>query len=125
MKLEREKENPPGFQRFVAPDGSSAHPAGFEVRNLNRRDCPLGRSLVSVEKGADEISAAGGRQCLSHGRRGFSSVKRINRKPVTHEGQPVFDGAPGEIRTHGLPLRRTKKAISAELHRSPRKSRKA
>ena len=31
MKLEWEKEkNPPGFQRFVAPDGSSAHPAGFE-----------------------------------------------------------------------------------------------
>jgi len=41
-------------------------PAGFEARNLNRRDCPLGRSLVSVEKGTDEIPATGGRQCLSH-----------------------------------------------------------
>ena len=27
-------------------------------------------------------------------------------KGAYHEGQPVFDGAPGEIRTHGLPLRR-------------------
>ena len=35
MKLEREKQNPPGFQRFVAPDGSSAHPAGFDsVRSI-------------------------------------------------------------------------------------------
>jgi hypothetical protein len=35
MKLEREKKNPPGFQRFVAPDGSSAHPAGFDtVRSM-------------------------------------------------------------------------------------------
>jgi len=32
---------------------------------------------------------------------------------------------PGGIRTHGLSLRRTQKAISAELLRSPRKSRKA
>ena len=31
-------------------------------RNLNRRDCPLGRSLVSVDLTSDEISATGGRQ---------------------------------------------------------------
>ena len=48
-------------------------PAGFEVRNLNRRDCPLGRSLVSVEKEIDEISATGGHRFLSHGRRVFES----------------------------------------------------
>ena len=34
-------------------------------RNLNRRDCPLGSSLVSVEKGFDEISATGGHRILS------------------------------------------------------------
>ena len=36
------------------------------LRNLNRRDCPPGSSLVSVENDADEISATGGRQCHSH-----------------------------------------------------------
>ena len=35
------------------------------ARNLNRRDCPQGRSLVSVEKSADEISSTGGRRRLS------------------------------------------------------------
>ena len=34
-------------------------------RNLNRRDCPPGSSLVSVEKAADDISATGGRRRLS------------------------------------------------------------
>ena len=53
------------LQHFVAPDGSSAHPAGFEVRNLNRRNCPLGRSLVSGEKSSVEISATSGRQSFS------------------------------------------------------------
>ena len=51
-------------------------PAGFEVRNLNRRDCPLGSSLVSVEKEIDEISATGGHQCLS---------RSLNRRPDTLE----------------------------------------
>ena len=31
-------------------------------RNLNRRDCPLGRSLVSVNLTSFEISATGGRK---------------------------------------------------------------
>ncbi len=31
-------------------------------RNLNRRDCPLGRSLVSVDLTSFEISATGGRK---------------------------------------------------------------
>lgn len=35
------------------------------ARNLNQRDCPQGRSLVSVEKSADEISSTGGRRRLS------------------------------------------------------------
>jgi len=35
------------------------------VRMLNRHDCPPGRSLVSHEKAADEISATGGRRRLS------------------------------------------------------------
>ena len=35
------------------------------IRMLNRRDCPPGRSLVSHEKAADEISATGGRRWLS------------------------------------------------------------
>ena len=34
-------------------------------RNLNRRDSTLWRSLVSVEKAADEISSTGGRRQLS------------------------------------------------------------
>ena len=39
----------------------------FELlfRNLNRRDSPLGSSLVSVEKAADEISSTGGPRRLS------------------------------------------------------------
>ena len=37
-------------------------PAGFEFRNLNRRDCPLGRSLVSVDLTSDETSRTAGRQ---------------------------------------------------------------
>ena len=35
------------------------------VRMLNRRDCPLGRSLVSHEKAADETPATGGHRRLS------------------------------------------------------------
>ena len=35
------------------------------VRILNRRDSPLGRSLVSDEKAADEISATGSPRRLS------------------------------------------------------------
>ena len=35
------------------------------ARNLIRRDCPLGRSLVSVEKAAGEISSTGGHRQLS------------------------------------------------------------
>ena len=31
-------------------------------RNLNRRNCPLGSLLVSVDLTSDEISATGGRQ---------------------------------------------------------------
>ena len=38
----------------------------FIIRNLNRRDCPQGRSLVSVENDADEISRTAGRQRHSH-----------------------------------------------------------
>jgi hypothetical protein len=34
------------------------------IRMLNRRDCPSGRSLVSHEKAADEISFTGGHRRL-------------------------------------------------------------
>ena len=37
----------------------------FPFRNLNRRDCPLGSSLVSVDLGTDEISATGGHRFLA------------------------------------------------------------
>ena len=32
------------------------------IRNLNRRDCPLDSSLVSVELNSDEIPRTAGRQ---------------------------------------------------------------
>ena len=35
------------------------------IRNLNRRDCPSGSSLVSVEQASDEISATGGHRLLA------------------------------------------------------------
>ena len=38
-------------------------------RNLNRRDCPPDRSLVSVETAADDISATGSPRRLSPGTR--------------------------------------------------------
>ena len=82
------KKNPTSFTvAFLRANlsnlvGKMVIPAGFEARNLNRRDCPLGRSLVSVEKGTDEIPATGGRQCIFHGRRVFESAKHnTNRKP--------------------------------------------
>ena len=39
--------------------------AAFPFRNLNRRDCPLGSSLVSVDLGTDETSATGGHRFLA------------------------------------------------------------
>ena len=65
-------KNPPakgGFFRVVC--------TGLEpvFRNLNRRDPPLGSSLVSVEKAADEISATGG-------------PRRLSPVDVSHLGSP-------------------------------------
>ena len=56
MKLEREKKNPPGFQRFVAPDGSSAHPAGFEPTA-----CRLGAGTRRFPRSSFEASQRPGR----------------------------------------------------------------
>ena len=42
---------------------------GFPIiRNLNRRDCPPDRSLVSVDLTSFEISATGGRKRFAFGR---------------------------------------------------------
>ena len=61
-------------------------------RNLNRRDCPLDRSLVSVEKAADGISSTGGPRRLSP--RPYRPRVRIlasTRKiPDTRKGHPGF-----------------------------------
>jgi hypothetical protein len=56
MKLEREKKNPPGFQRFVAPDGSSAHPAGFEPTA-----CRLGEQKRRFPRNSTEVRRNPGR----------------------------------------------------------------
>ena len=38
---------------------------GVFFRILNRRDCPLDRSLVSDDLSPDEISATGGHRCFA------------------------------------------------------------
>ena len=38
---------------------------GKDFRILNRRDCPLDRSLVSDDLSPDEISATGGHRCFA------------------------------------------------------------
>ena len=79
-------------------------------RSLNRRDSPPGRSLVSAEKGTDEISATGGRQCLSP--LPFSKVVWFQIPSVHKTNQPPSEwgadlfGEPGGIRTHDLLIRR-------------------
>ena len=77
------------------------------ARNLNRRDSPLGSSLVSVEKAADEISATGGPRRLSP--RPFQGLRieipchsSGHDKRDTHEGYPFYHGRSGGIRTRGL-----------------------
>ena len=56
--------------------------ASFAPRNLNRRDCPLGRSLVSVDLTADETPATGCRRRFAlfhteHGREVRDSLDMI------------------------------------------------
>lgn len=65
---------------FILPftlTNSSRLPSALEpmFRMLNRRDCPLDRSLVSHEKAADEISATGG-------------PRRLSPVDVSHLGSP-------------------------------------
>ena len=62
-------------------------------RNLNRRDCPQGRSLVSVEKSADEISSTGGRRRISprpYRLRVRIPCHRQTKIRITHKGFPDF-----------------------------------
>ena len=61
-------------------------------RNLNRRDCPLDRSLVSVEKAADEISATGG-------------PRRLSPVDVSHLRSPGSMSGAGHNKKSGPPLR--------------------
>ena len=44
-------------------DPSAALPS--YIRNLNRCDCPLGNSLVSIDLSSDEISATGSPQSFA------------------------------------------------------------
>ena len=72
------------------------------ARNLNRRDCPPGRSLVSVEKAADEISSTGGRRRLSprplQGRVSESTSLLNTENRSTHKGHFGFLCRSGGIR---------------------------
>ena len=65
-------KNPPVKGGFSAVVCTGLEPV---FRNLNRRDSPLGSSLVSVEKAADEISATGG-------------PRRLSPVDVSHLGSP-------------------------------------
>ena len=59
-----------------------------DIRILSRRDSALRRSLASDEKGADEISATGGRQCLSLARCGIWTGFNRNDPSAMAEGSP-------------------------------------
>ena len=87
-----EKKNPSGFQRFVAPDGSSAHPAGFEVRNLNRRDCPLGSKESRTHRGVVVTT-------LAH--RARQRLFRLRKKSMRFPPPAVIDFFPTACRLGG------------------------
>ena len=61
----QEKQNPGSIDLQCPGESKWRDYRASLARNLNRRDCPQGRSLVSVEKSADEISSTGGRRRLS------------------------------------------------------------
>ena len=61
----QEKQNPGSIDLQCPGESKWRDYRASLARNLNRRDCPPGRSLVSVEKAADEISSTGGRRRLS------------------------------------------------------------
>ena len=60
-----EKQNPGSIDLQCPGESKWRDYRASLARNLNRRDCPPGRSLVSVEKAADELSSTGGRRLLS------------------------------------------------------------
>ena len=88
--------------------------AGFDVaqiglepmsRSLNRRDCPLGRSLVSAEKAFDEIPATGGHQMLSTPDppcRRFEILLELHKKSGSTR-DPVFLCGSNRTRTYDTP----------------------
>ena len=59
-------------------DPSTALPS--YVRNLNRRDCSLGSSLVSVDLSSDEISATGSPQSFALLRMTFPNEATAGRR---------------------------------------------
>ena len=88
----REKENPEAIENQCFRESKWRDSASR--RNLNRRDCPLGSSLVSVEKAADDISATGSHRRLSP--RPFQGLRSSKSQPRRHSktGGPAR-GHPG------------------------------
>ena len=101
-----EKQNPGSIDLQCPGESKWRDYRASLARNLNRRDCPPGRSLVSVEKAADELSSTGGHRRLSprpfqvHG---FKSPSfRIAEIRSTRKGHFGFLCRSGGIRTRGL-----------------------
>ena len=67
------------------------------VRNLSRRDCPLGSSLASVDLSSDEISATGSPQSFALLRMTFYNVEILHYVQDDNVKARVFLSAAGKL----------------------------
>ncbi len=91
------------YQKAEKPFDSCSMATVF--RNLNRRDCPPGSSLVSVDLSSDEISATGSPQSFAHWLfiRALQTPPRRNFLRILNLRQSTLERCPGLFRmTHSF-----------------------